>query len=103
MKAEINHEKYRGNFKSLDDTVMMGYEHVSAVTGIPLSSLYTMKSHGELPTPVIERNRLVRWTAGQIRAWINELLLVAAQRQDDLLGSVPRLGRPRLPAEIGGV
>lgn len=33
----------------------------------------------------------VRWTAGQIRAWIHELLLNAVARQDDMPERLPRL------------
>ena len=97
MKANESHQKYRSNFKCLDNAVLVGYEHLAALTGIPKASLYSMKCHGELPSPVIERNRLVRWTAGQIRTWIDELAKVAATRQDDAAEKSPRIGRPRAP------
>lgn len=110
MKKKIDEENFRANFKNIDDAVMLGYEHLAALTGTTLAAMRQAGSKKKLPEPAIRSNKLVRWTAGQIREWLNELAKEAAQRaveltvEDKQLVQVPgsstqkeevRLGRPR--------
>lgn len=110
MHGKIDEEKFRVNFKNMDDSVMLGYEHVAALTWTTVAAARQAGSQGKLPHPVIKSNKLVRWTVGQIRAWVNGLSQEAArkvaeaaahkQQIDSVLGiEAPkeqvRMGRPR--------
>lgn len=118
MEKKIDEERFRANFRNIDDTVMLGYEHLAALTGTTLAAIRQAGSKRKLPQPAIQSNKLVRWTAGQIRGWLNELAMDAARRAaeiaieseklEQVAESAPgrkavRIGRPRTPDTEFGI
>jgi hypothetical protein len=99
MKVNI---KFRNEFGSLDDMVFMTPADVASVIAAPsLGSVYTQLNSGELPEPLIRKNRQIRWTVGQIRAHIKaqvEALRLAqaelGESREPLVAARP-VGRPR--------
>lgn len=74
-------------FAELDDSTLISPLQWATLCGQTLDSIYTAKSRGVLPTPAIQKNRLIRWTAGQYRAWARSLTEAAPMHR--------RGGRPR--------
>ncbi len=103
MVIKIDEEKFRTNFKNLDDAVLLGYEHVAALMSITVGATYQAAAKGKLPMPVIQSNKLVRWTVGQIRRCFNDLAALRSSQievplalaVDDSLVKKTRIGRPR--------
>jgi predicted DNA-binding transcriptional regulator AlpA len=87
-------DQFKKNFKELDDSVLISPEQWSALTGQSRASVYSACSRELLPAPVIKRNRLVRWTAGQYRAWTRGLADAPTARVK------PAGGRPRGTLEV---
>lgn len=87
-KLSPSHEDFKLRFRELDDSVLISIEQWASLTGQTRSSIYSARARGMLPTPVINQNRLIRWTAGQYRAWAHGLADAT---------HAPRGGRPRLP------
>lgn len=104
MVMKIDDEKFRANFKNLDDAVLISYEHVAAVMFMTIGATYQAAAKGRLPKPAIQSNKLVRWTAGQIRNYLNNLGKLSAVQDDIKIIPIPenkildaknRIGRPR--------
>lgn len=50
---------------------MYTYAELATELGVPLSTLYSMKSRGELPFVQLGR-RLIRFPSDQIKKWLDE-------------------------------
>ena len=74
-------------FAALDDSTLISPKNWAALCEQSLDSIYSARARGFLPKPVIEKNRLVRWTAGQYREWVRGLAEAAPAHR--------RAGRPR--------
>ena len=81
-------DEFRRRFKELDDSVLICPAEWAALSRQSRASVYTARTRGLLPSPVMEKNRLVRWTAGQYRDWARALTEPT---------SGARGGRPRSP------
>jgi len=93
MKEQIDVERFRRDFKHLDDAVLLSVAHVAALASQTVAAVYVMKHRRQLPPPAIARGKMVRWTAGQIRAWVAELAGEAFEN-----GDKRKIGRPRFQA-----
>ena len=78
-------------FATLDDSTLISPKHWAALCEQSLDSVYSARARGVLPKPVIEKNRLVRWTAGQYRARVRSLAEAVPEHR--------RTGRPRKEAQ----
>lgn len=85
-KTEIDSD-FRRIFAEFDDSTLISPRQWATLCGQTLDSVYTANSRGILPTPAIQKNRLIRWTAGQYRAWAKSLTDAAPAHR--------RGGRPR--------
>ncbi len=108
-QAEVNNEQkaeqLRRNFRHLDDNVLVGFEQVAALLNKSLVGAYAMRAKGQLPPPVLNSGRNVRWSAGQLRQWVSKLASEVEQLdgqplqlnsgQDANAQSAARIGRPR--------
>ena len=97
----------------LDPLVFMTAADVASVIAAPsVQAVYAAIQRNDLPAPLIRRNRLLRWTVGQIREHLQKLqadFQAESARQADghgyaghahtVLGGKKR-GRPR--ASVGG-
>lgn len=89
-KKSIDDSNFLRIFALLDDSTLISPLQWATLCGQTLDSVYTAKSRGVLPTPAIQKNRLIRWTAGQYRAWAKSLTDAAPAHR--------RGGRPRKAA-----
>lgn len=92
----------RNDFGKLDPMVLVSPLDVASVIGAPtVGAVYTALNRGELPEPLIRKNRRIRWTVGQIREHIQNLEVAFLARQaakHEATEDTPnRLGRPRGP------
>lgn len=58
---------------------MLTYPELAAVLNVPLGTLYSLKSRGELPFVRLGR-RLIRFPADQIEKWIKERSVAATKK-----------------------
>lgn len=101
-KPAFDPNAFRREFKQLDDAALLGVAELGALTGQTTNGIYREKKLGRLPPPAIERHRLVRWTAGQVRAWLSSLAEAAATSPAPRLQR--RMGRRRAQTgQEGGV
>lgn len=92
----IDSDKFQRVFKEMDDAAMLGYPEVAAVMRITPDFASSIKA--ALPKPAIDQPRFVRWTAGQIRAWLTRKAAGAEESTEP----VKRHGRPRKSVTEGG-
>jgi hypothetical protein len=100
MQAHIN---FRNDFGKLDDMVFMTAANVASVIAAPsVGSVYTQLHRGELPEPLIRKNRQLRWTVGQMRghlaAQLEAFKLAQAERVAATGEKPARFGRKRITA-----
>lgn len=98
MQANIN---FRNDFGKLDDMVFMTPADVANLIAAPsVGCVYTQLHRGELPEPLIRKNRQIRWTVGQMRGHLQaqlEAFKVAQEERVAATGDQPaRLGRKRI-------
>lgn len=86
-KQPIDDSNFLRAFAALDDSTLISPKHWAALCEQSLDSVYSARARGVLPKPVLEKNRLVRWTAGQYRDWVRGLAEAAPAHR--------RGGRPR--------
>lgn len=77
-------EDFRVTFARLDPSALISPKEFACLLGIKLGAFYERNSKGKLPRPAMAKHRCVRWRAGEVREWLNELNSVARRR-----------GRPR--------
>lgn len=97
MQATIN---FRHDFGKLDDLILVTPAEFAEVIAAPtVGSVYTQLQRGELPEPLIRKNRQIRWTVGQVRGHLRGLqdaFKLTQTARDETKGSkTPPLGRPR--------
>lgn len=92
---QIDPDRFQRVFKEMDDAALLGYPELAAIMRKTPDHVSTMKA--SLLTPAFDKQRFVRWTAGQIRAWLNEKAAQAGKSDEP----VKRHGRPRKPSETG--
>lgn len=88
-------DDFRRSFRDFDDSVLITPTQWAALCGQTRGSVYTARARGHLPTPVVDSNRCLRWTAGQYREWAK-----------NLAGASPLsrpAGRPRKAADTPGM
>ncbi len=91
---------FKKDFSTLDELIYMTPADVAAVIAAPsVGCVYTQLNRGELPEPLIRKNRQIRWTVGQIRTHLSSQLEAFKLAQTERLasGGTPqkRLGRAR--------
>lgn len=105
MAAEKNDTDIRIQFKHFDASVLIGIDDVRQLVGAASAgAVYAAVYRGDLPQPLIKRNRQLRWSVGQIRTHLQQIEEDFKQRQSDgIAGQGPdpspqgkkRFGRPR--------
>ena len=105
MAAAKNEMDIRIQFKHFDDCVLINIDDVKQLIGASSTgAVYAAVYRGDLPQPLIKRNRQLRWSAGQMRGHFQSLENDFQKRQlDAAAGSgadIPteekkRFGRPR--------
>lgn len=95
----------RIQFKHFDDLVLIDIEDVRQLTGAKSTgAVYAALYRGDLPEPIIRRNRQLRWSAGQLRVHFQSLENDFKKMQLDAAagaganiptGEKKRFGRPR--------
>lgn len=108
MKRENDFDA-RLHFGQLDNAVLLTPAQVGQVIGASSTqAVYTSLHRGDLPEPVIRRNRQIRWTVGQLKEHLQNQLQLFKERQselatrrgkDELAHTDKKLGRPRLAAK----
>ena len=105
MKRENDFDA-RLHFGQLDNAVLLTPAQVGQVIGASSTqAVYTSLYRGDLPEPVIRRNRQIRWTVGQIREHLQSQYQLFQARQRELATGLgkgelthmgKKRGRPRL-------
>ena len=95
----------RIQFKHFDDCVLINIDDVKQLIGASSTgAVYAAVYRGDLPQPLIKRNRQLRWSAGQMRCHLQTLEDDFKKRQDEAasgsgIDSTPKekkkFGRPR--------
>ena len=95
----------RIQFKHFDASVLIGIDDVRQLVGAASpGAVYAAVYRGDLPKPLIQRNRQLRWSVGQLRNHLQSVEEDFKQRQSDAAaGQGPsqspeekkRFGRPR--------
>jgi len=106
----------RQEFGKLDPLALITPTDVAFLISAPsVQSVYSAVERGALPVPIIRKNRQLRWTVGQIRDHLQEMLCklqvdlarevagkgLADHGQDVL--SEQRIGRPRSALDRGPI
>lgn len=84
-------EKFRRNFKELDDSVFLKALEWAALTGQTVQAVYIDRSRGLLPAPAIGRHGKVRWTVKQYKDWTAGLSKMESEAYQ---------GRPRMSHQL---
>lgn len=105
MATAKNDTDIRIQFKHFDESVLIGIDDVRQLVGAASAgAVYAAVYRGDLPQPLIKRNRQLRWSVGQLRCHLQTLENDFKKRQNDAasgLGIDPtpkekkRFGRPR--------
>lgn len=105
MATAKNDTDIRIQFKHFDDCVLIGIDEVRQLVGAASTgAVYAAVYRGDLPKPLIQRNRQLRWSVGQLRNHLQSVEEDFKQRQSDAAaGHGPsqspeekkRFGRPR--------
>jgi hypothetical protein len=105
MAAAKDEMDIRIQFKHFDDLVLIDIEDVRQLTGAKSTgAVYAALYRGDLPEPIIRRNRQLRWSAGQLRGHFQTMENDFKKRQLDAAdgagADIPteekkRFGRPR--------
>lgn len=95
---QIDANSFQKVFREMDDSALLGYPEVAAVLRVSPDFVSRIKS--TLPQPRFDQHRFVRWTAGQIRAWLIDKEVAQAGAGAGEGGSTKRHGRPRKSVEI---
>ncbi|CAE6938419.1 hypothetical protein R69608_05091 [Paraburkholderia nemoris] len=64
---------FRAVFGAIDDYALVTAAEFASLLAITETAFYQMRAKGRLPTPMIERNRHLRWRAGAVRQWLKDL------------------------------
>lgn len=86
-KKPFKNDDFLRIFSELDDLALISPAQWGLLSGQSIHSVYSARKRGMLPQPAIDKNRLLRWTVGQYRAWARGLA--------DAAPAKPRGGRPR--------
>lgn len=76
--------EFRRTFKDLDDAVFIDIEEYGQLMGLTPLAMSQRRHLGILAEPAIQGGKVLRWRAGDVRAWLKQL------NQD----SRPAPGRP---------
>jgi hypothetical protein len=105
MAAAKNETDIRIQFKHFDDCVLINIDDVRQLIGASSTgAVYAAVYRGDLPQPLIKRNRQLRWSAGQMRCHLQTLESDFKKRESDVAAGagadIPtevkkRFGRPR--------
>lgn len=106
MAATKNETDIRIQFKHFDENVLLTLDEVRQLIGAgSAGAVYAALYRGDLPDPLIRRNRQLRWSAGQMRGHFQTLENDFKKRQLDAAAGagagadIPdekkRFGRPR--------
>lgn len=105
MKRENDFDA-RLHFGQLDNAVLLTPAQVGQVIGASSTqAVYTSLYRGDLPEPVIRRNRQIRWTVGQLKEHLQSQFQLFKERQsematglgkEELARTDKKRGRPRL-------
>lgn len=93
-KKQLKRSEFVRFFADYDDSALITVRQWAELCEQSSASIYAAKSRGLLPTPAIEKNRVIRWTAGQYRAWARSLTEAAPAHR--------RGGRPRKETQQPG-
>lgn len=64
----------RIEFKNFDSSVLLGVEDVRQIIGAKnAAAVYAQVYRGDLPEPLIKKNRQLRWSVGQMRGHLQAL------------------------------
>lgn len=64
----------RIEFKNFDQAVLLGVDDVKQIIGAKsAASVYAQVYRGDLPEPLIKKNRQLRWSVGQLREHLQGL------------------------------
>lgn len=83
---------FRVVFKGLDDATLISIDEYAALMGLTPGAMAQKRHHGELAAPAIQGGKVLRWRAGDVRAWLLALNRDTRPAQKD---SGRRNGRPR--------
>lgn len=89
---------FRVIFKNIDDAALINMEEYGQLLGLTLGAIQQKRHHGELAEPAIQGGKVLRWRAGDVRAWL--LNLCKDTRRPDG-AEKKRLGRPRRTETVG--
>ena len=105
MAIAKNETDIRIQFKHFDESVLIGIEEVRQLVGANTTgAVYAAVYRGDLPAPMVQRNRQLRWSVGQIRHHLNQVEddfrkrqidAAAGQGQGQSTEGKKRFGRPR--------
>ncbi len=84
MTDSKNGKDIRVEFKNFDPSVLLQVVEVAQLIGAKnAASVYAALYRGDLPEPMIRRNRQLRWSVGQVRTHLQELEQEFRKRQAD--------------------
>lgn len=93
-------DDFRRIFKDLDDSALIDIEEYGQLLGITPAAMAQRRHTGDLAEPCIQGGKLLRWRAGDVRAWLREL---NQDTRKPAMGPSRRLGRPRREAATRAV
>ena len=87
-------DDFRVVFKNLDDAALIGIDEYAQLMGLTTGAMSQRRYQDELAAPAIQGGKVLRWRAGDVRAWLLALNqdTRAAQKES---GNGKRRGRPR--------
>jgi len=71
---------FRVTFGQLDPSALISPKEFACLLGITPGAFYQRNMQGEFPRPAMNRHRCVRWRAGDVRDWLDNLDAVAPRR-----------------------
>lgn len=89
----MNMSDFRKEFKDFDDAALITLDEYAELLHITQTAAAQKRHAGDLAAPCIQGGKLLRWRAGDVRAWLSGLQ--QDRRPDPAQGASKRLGRPR--------
>jgi predicted DNA-binding transcriptional regulator AlpA len=106
MEKDVDHSlrDFRVSFGHMGPSALITAWEFAELLSITPNALYQLKSKGRLPSPSIQRRGFLRWSAGDVQAWLAAVRAGHTElNADDVhlrtAGRRPS-GRPRLPTDV---
>ena len=103
MEKEIepSFRDFRVRFGHMGPSALITACEFAELLSISPNALYQLKCKGRLPSPSVERRGFLRWSAGDVQAWLAAVRAGSTELNEDDVHTrtVERQlpGRPRLP------